>query len=149
MIDDTWRRKACWLLFMAGLFQVAGCGGAPTGANAPDYSSIRAMTGFYEWYLGENKHQPPKDEQQFRAYLQGKQDSLDEFGLTVDEMFASPRGEKLQWVYGKKPPSGPAGMMYIAYESRPVDGKRLVLSTRGMHEEMDETRFQAVFRNTQ
>jgi hypothetical protein len=132
------------VVLASAILQV-GCGGTTAQSSGQDYSSIRAMTGFYEWYLGENKYQPPKDEEQFRTYLQGKQDSLGEFGLTVDEMFVSPRGEKLAWVYGKKPPTGPGGMTYIAYELSPVDGKRLVLSTRGMHEEMDETRFKTVF----
>jgi len=39
-------------------------------------------------------------------------------------------------------------MEFIAYEKTPVDGKRLVIATRGMFEEMDEARFRTVFPNT-
>ena len=137
-------------IYCVAIAVVAGCGGGANGSAgeaAADYTRVRMMTGFYEGYLAEHRN-PPRNEQAFREYLAKKQDQLEKAGLSMEEMFASPRnGKPLMWVYGGKPPVGPNGMNYYAYEKEPVNGKRLVLGGRGMYEEIDETRFKAVFRS--
>ncbi len=71
---------------------------------------------------------------------------LKRIGLTVDKMFASPRnGTPLTWVYGKRPPRGPTGMTYLAYEAAPVGGKRFLLAAGGMHDEIDDAQFRKLF----
>jgi hypothetical protein len=105
------------------------------------------MGGFYAGYLGAHNNQPPKDEVEFRAYLATQQEALDKAGLSIDEMFLSPRGGPLAWVYGARPPVGPMGMTYVAYETTPVDGKRLVIAGGGMTKEMDDAEFRQVFPN--
>jgi hypothetical protein len=62
-------------------------------------------------------------------------------------MFASPRSgdSAFQWVYGKLPPKGRMGGNYFGYEKDPVDGKRLVIASRGMYEVMDDSKFNTVF----
>lgn len=125
---------------------LAGCGGGGTAnTTVADYAKIRAMGVVYDAYLNDHAGQPPKDEQEFRDYLSGKQELLDRTSLSVDEMFTSPRGKPLGWVYGKRPPKGQTGMTYLGYEKEPVDGKRLVIAGRGMYEEMDDAQFQKVF----
>ena len=102
------------------------------------------MTTVYSEYLGEHRDQAPANEQSFREYLATKQDRLAKSNLTVDEMFQSPRGGSLTWVYGRTPPSGPLGV-YFAFEQAPTDGKRLAIANLGMYEEMDEAKFRTTF----
>ena len=100
-------------------------------------------------YLADHKNQAPPNEQAFREYLGTKEDNLRKSGISIDAMFTSPRdGEPLVWVYGRKPPAGPAGMTYLGYEKTPVDGKRLVIATRGMYDQIDETQFRKLFPKT-
>jgi hypothetical protein len=128
---------------------LVGCGASDsTTAAVADYGKSRAMVGFYTLYMNEHKNQPPANEQAFRDWLDTKQDRLQQAGLTIDEMFASPRNSQaLEWVYGRRPPAGGQGITYVAHEKSPVNGKRLVLATRGMYEEMDESQFSRVFPN--
>ena len=116
-------------------------------SSGADYRVVRAMGSVYDGYLREHNGQPPKDEQAFRDYLQAKEEDLIKEGLSVDKMFISPRSgdSTIQWVYGKSPLKGPAGMTYLGYEKDPVDGKRLVIGARGMYELMDDNKFQATF----
>ena len=125
---------------------LTGCGGgASTTTSNVDYAKVRAMSAFYERFMNEHRSQPPKDEQEYRDFLASKASELEGAGLSVDEMFASPRGGPITWVYGRLPASSHAGMTYIAYETTPVDGKRLAIAMRGMFEEMDETKFKTAF----
>jgi hypothetical protein len=124
----------------------AGCGSKSASSSGADYSKVRAMGDFYSEYLADHRGQPPKDEQAFRDYLNTKQEQLKNVGLTVDDMFKSPRGEgPLAWVYGKKPPVGSSGITYVAYERVPISDKRLVIGARGMYEQLDEAQFRKVF----
>jgi hypothetical protein len=105
------------------------------------------MTGFYEGYLRENRNQPPANEQAFRDFLNSKQENFQKAGVTIEQLFVSPRdGKPLKWVYGKKPPIWrEINMTCYAYEAEPVGGKRLVLGGRGMTVELDEAQFKQVF----
>lgn len=125
---------------------LAGCGGA-SGVRDVDYDDVRAMSGMYSAYMRAHRNRPPPDEQAFREFLNTQKETLEQFGLTVDEMFVSPRnGEPFHWVYGSVLPSSPSGLMnYVGYETAPTDGKRLVIATRGMYEELNESQFRAVF----
>jgi hypothetical protein len=129
---------------------LAGCS-ASSGSqtvSGVDYAKVRNMTEFYNGYLSSHRNQPPANEQAFRSYLDTKQDALQKLGLTADDILKSPRnGKPLQWIYGKMPQSR-GGVTYLAYESESVEGKRLVLGTRGMYEEMEETKFKTVFPKT-
>lgn len=124
---------------------LAGCGGGGGATTTvADYSKIRSMGAMYESFL--NAHgQPPKDEAEFRAFLTEKEGVLDEAGLSVDDMFVSPHGGEMVWLYGQKLPKGGSGMTYLGYEKEAVDGKRLVIAGRGMYEQLDETAFKGAF----
>ena len=140
-----------WWVKVAIVLALAGCGGGggTRVAGGIDFTKARAMPGLYGAYLREHKNQPPPNEQAFRDYLGTKQEALERAGLSLEAMFVSPRnGQPLVWIFGRKLPTGQGGMEFIAYEKTPVDGKRLVIATRGMFEEMDEARFRTVFPNT-
>ena len=106
------------------------------------------MAAFYGAYLQEHGGQPPPDEQAFRDFLAAKQPELETAGLSVDDMFISPRSpSSIQWIYGGALPVGPSGMEYFAYEQQPIDNARLVIASRGIFDLMDESRFHEVFPN--
>jgi hypothetical protein len=140
----SWLPALC--LAVMGLLSAAGCGGDATSPSPVDGNTVRTMSAFYEAYLDANNGETPKDEAAFRSYLAGRQSDLEEFGITVDEMFVSPRGNgAVIWVYGRKPPNGAGGKAYVGYEATSRDGKRLVLGMRGMYDVMDETEFRKLF----
>ena len=143
-------RHGCPWLVVGVALAIAGCGGSSGDAQVGgDYSKVRSMSGLYEMYRTANKGKVPPDEQAFRSFLMTKQNLLDQTNLKIDEMFESPRsGQQLEWVVGRKPPIGPNGMIVVAFEKEPVDGKRLVLATRGMYEVMDEGSFRTLFPQT-
>jgi hypothetical protein len=63
-------------------------------------------------------------------------------------VFTSPRtGGAFTWVYDGKKPVGPGGMTVFGYEAAPTDGKRLIVGSRGMREEIDEAEFKKLFPN--
>lgn len=102
------------------------------------------MGDLYVAYLAEHNG-APADEAAWRSFLGGKQTDLEEAGLTVDEMFVSPRdgAAPLTWVYGKTPKSQ-LGLTIVAFEQAPVDGRRYVVATNGMTDYVEESRFQAM-----
>jgi hypothetical protein len=131
------------------MLAVAGCGNYAGGEGAPpvaDHRKVRLMTEFYESYLNSNRRQTPKDEAAFRTYLTTKQEQLEKAGLTVDQMFTSPRdGRPMKWVYGVTPPQWrQGGFICYGYEAEPTAGKRLVVGSRGMFNEIDESQFRSL-----
>jgi hypothetical protein len=153
MMEFICCHRLSWLALAAVFSALPGCGSADGGAgSAPvaDHSRVRTMTDFYQSYLSANRNQAPKDEAAFRAYLVTKQEQFQKAGLTVDQMFTSPRnGKPLKWVYGKSPPLWrQTGMTCFGYEAEPTNGKRLVIGGRGMFDELDESQFRTVFPNS-
>jgi hypothetical protein len=138
---------------IVGLLAIVGCGGTSSSSSSvseKDYGTLRSASAMFSQYMGQHGGQTPPDEQAFRTFLETKKDVLDKTGKTADQLLTSPRNnEPLVFVYGKKPVMGSAGMMYFAYEKTPVDGKRLVIASRGMYEEMDEAQFRKFFPDAQ
>lgn len=134
--------------FALMLIALVGCGGGSTltGVTQRDYQALRTFSVAYEGFLKQNKGKTPADETELRNYLASRQSDWDAVGISIDEMFISPHsGEPLVVVYGKKPPISKTGLFYVAYDKTPVNGKHLVLSTRGVYEEMDEAQFKTIF----
>jgi len=130
------------------LSSALGCGSGDNaaGVTTNDYTVFRSLAGLYVNYQSQHNGKTPDNEQEFRDFLQTKQAVLSDMELSVDQLLTSPRnGKPLQVVCGRQPPAGPNGMRVIAYESEPVEGKRLVIAPRGMYEVIDETEFQKFF----
>jgi hypothetical protein len=135
------------VVLLAMALSASGCGRKALSSGV-DFKKVRAMGDFYSAYVADHRGQPPKDEQAFREYLTSKQEALQKAGLNVDDMFKSPRGDGLLvWIFGKRPPVSSSGITYFAYEKAPVDGKRLVIGSRGGYEHLDEAQFRKAFPN--
>jgi hypothetical protein len=135
----------------AGLLVVlAACNArSPTTSNEGiNIKTVRVMGDLYAQYVIEHRNQTPPNEAAFREFLSSKEEILQKVGLTVDTMFVSPRnGQSLSWIYKSVPPKSDMGIMFFGYETAPSDGKRLVISNRGMYELMDDAKFRTVFPN--
>lgn len=129
------------------LLVAVGCGtGGSSGVGQADYGNSQTASAMFNAYMGANKGKTPPNEEAFRAFLETKQEVLLKTGRTIDGILTSPRsGQPLEFVYGKKPVSGPNGMLYFAYEKEPIEGKRLVIAGRGIYELMDESHFKQIF----
>jgi hypothetical protein len=137
-----------WLAIAA--VTVAGCNHATGNGGddvVSDYSRVRSMSAFYQAYLTTNRGQPPRDEQAFRTFLTAKEGELQKVGLTIEQMFTSPRDDRpFKWVYGMKPPPWrQKNITCYGYEVEPTNGKRLVVGSRGMYDEIDESQFRSLF----
>jgi hypothetical protein len=136
------------MALIAMLLSFCGCGSRSGSASTDTGTSaakVRTLTGFYEGYLGAHKGQAPPNEQAFRDYLNTKQEELQKIGITAGEMFTSPRGKPMRWIYGRTPPVfRPTNMTCFAYEVEPTDGKRLVLGGRGMTAELSDAEFRGL-----
>lgn len=133
---------------MLALAIMAGCG--RSAADAPSGGSYRARANLYSAFMTAHKRQSPKSEAEFRQFLATQQPKLEQAGLTVDQMFISPRNnEALEWVYGKRPPMAAGGLTILGYEKSAKDGQRLIVGTRGIHLMMDDAQFKRLFPNTE
>lgn len=136
---------------MAAMFAlsiVAGCGKG--AADTPSGGTYRARANMYSAFMTAHKRQPPKSEAEFRQFLTTQQPKLEQAGLTVDQIFISPRNkEPLEWVYGRRPPMAAGGLTILGYEKSAVDGQRLIVGARGIHLTMDDAQFKRLFPSAQ
>ncbi len=118
------------------LMAASGCGGgsAATGDADRSRAAMRMVGIEYGRYLGANGGQPPADEAALRTFIEQQISRTPDYGVkSVDELLGASRdGQPLKIVVGKKvaPPDSP-DMPWAAYEQTGVDGKRLVVNTRG------------------
>jgi hypothetical protein len=135
-------RFASCFLFIALLS--AGCQAQKEAAQ--EASTIKPLALLYGQFLGKHKGQPPKDEAEFKAFVQAQgKPMLDSFAIAdADSLFVSPRDKQPYGViYGKASgPPGPGGAPVIIYEKSGSGGKRYVASNLGAVEEVDSTKFQ-------
>jgi hypothetical protein len=141
-------QRKVWIAVGLVAAVVSGCG--QSAAKPKGMGTLAVGSYLYDDCCRANGGKAPADEQAFRQYLATRQTRLDEAGLTVDDLFTSPRtGGPIQWVYGTTPPtSRETGLVYIGYEKEPVDGKRLVIAMRGISQEMDDAKFRTLFPDT-
>jgi len=139
-------RAEILLIFAVGL-ACLGCGGPGGGASrAREESGLKPLGIFYARFVPQHQGKPPKDEAEFKAYLNEPQ-NLEElqkvFNVSnADAIFVSSRDKKPYVViYGPTSGEGPAGQPVVAYEQEGVNGKRFVASKMGAVEEVDEARF--------
>ncbi len=140
-------RRMPWRAIAIVAILTVGC--AKQGEKlAASRVNIPAMVDMYVEFSAAHGGKGPTSEQEFREFLNGQADKLKLKNISIDDMFTSPRtGEAFTWVYDGKTPTGPGGMIVLGYETVPTDGKRLIVGSRGMREEIDEAEFKTLFPN--
>ena len=85
----------------------------------------------------------PRNEAAFIAYLEREPANWNKLAPSAKQFLSSPRsGEPLRILYGaevKDPVEG--GFPWIAYESSPLDGQRLIVNAQGLVEFVDNQKF--------
>jgi len=140
--------RKIWISSTLVAVALVGCGGGQSSTQSGTTNDkLRVMTSAYAGYLAKNKGKAPHDEAAFREYLNTSQRELEPAGLTADQVFVSPRnGAQLNWLYGGAVPKNYFGMKIVAYENeKGPDGKRMVISTNGMSDFVDDAQLRVLF----
>jgi hypothetical protein len=128
------------LLVACLMGSVTSCGSsstAPTGDARAAQGVLKVLGIEYARFMAEHDGRPPKDRQEFAAFLEPRKDQI--VGLKeVEQLFVSPRdNEPLMIYYGKSPPlADDSGYPAVAREATGAAGKCLVANTRGGVKEM-------------
>jgi hypothetical protein len=126
---------------------LGGCGDSAALKEAREKDNIRTLARMYGQFMSSHRGNGPKNEQEFKQYLQGRREELAREEITdVDALLVSNRdGEPYVVVYGLVPTRSmtPSGRV-VAYEKSGIDGKRMVAYETMAAEELDEARFQTV-----
>src|SRR5690606_24362290 len=94
--------------------------------------------------MSQRQGAPPRDEAAFIAFLDQASESWNKLAPSAKDFLSSPRnGEPLTVLYGSKvkdPADG--GLPWIAFESTPIEGERLIVNAQGLVELVDEQEFE-------
>ena len=109
---------------------------------------MNALANLYGMYLDSHQGRPPKDEKEFRAYLDSMPQALAAYNVTqVDQMLTSPRdGQPFVIIFGKKKiaPADSPGTPWAAYEQTGIDGKRFAVQVRGGVKILSDTEIEQI-----
>jgi hypothetical protein len=119
---------------------LAGCGSKQS--TPVDRSQFQSLVTLYSSLIKWGS--PPKNEADFKAAFSGKlKPVIDALKLTdLEGIFTGRDGKPVVVIYGPRPANMKADL--VAYEQDGVDGKRLVGSSLGIVEEVDEQRFREI-----
>lgn len=123
---------------LALLLLAAGCGPqTPPAEDTQSRSNMKALVVLYQRYLQSHRGTPPKNVEEFQAFVRANHKDLENFLGTFDpeKAFVSSRdSQPLAWVFpkaaGRGVPGAPgSGGKLLVYEQQGVDGKRLAAFT--------------------
>ena len=139
------------MLFLLGMIPLSfGCSASKKASDnlAKEQSRLKALAVIYTSFVSQNMGRVPPNEQIFKQFVQKKLANRqpDQKEVSQEEIFISERDQKpFVVLYGQAaqsgPRNGPAGMPVVMYEQDGVDGRRLVASSMGAVEEVDEEQF--------
>ncbi len=142
------------ILLLVGIVGTLGCSGGSqsTGEAAASKGNIQALGALYGQCMDSLRGRPPKDEAQFRSFLESKKaaQSLEQFGITnIDDLWTASRYDgKIVVTYGNQVGQGArGGLPYIAYESETTGGKRYIVDPTGASYEVKDAQFRQYFPN--
>lgn len=126
-------KKTSILLLLLCCFCLSGCKDSISGKiQESTKQNVRKVAIMYMVYSSANKFKGPKDEAEFKAWIQGdekRKERLSKFGIDTekfdDYMKSDRTGDKLEIRWGVQ--SAPMAPAYpVAFEPNAVDGMRLV-----------------------
>ncbi|MDX1963640.1 MAG: hypothetical protein SFX18_10835 [Pirellulales bacterium] len=110
------------------LLLTGGCGGGGPTQEVIDEQRLKPLVLLYGMYPASNGGRQPANEADLKKYVATRQDLLDRFRTTADQIFLSPRdGKPYKIYYGL--PDGYDGVMIHEQEGK--NGLRLVGYFRG------------------
>jgi hypothetical protein len=133
------------LVLIVAAFFAAPCGCTPPADVEEQVSTLKPLAILYGRYLAQHRGQPPANEAEFRTFVEKEGPSLlEQFAVKdTQALFVSSRDNQPYTVlYGRLAgPPGLGGQPVFAYEKTGVGGKRMVATSLGAVEEVDEARF--------
>jgi hypothetical protein len=134
----------------SALAALPGCSSSTaTPSDDPRAHGVMKVLGLeYAAYLAAHRGGVPKDEAEFRKFIESRPAMLEEYRVQdVNVLFKSPRdGGPIGIVTGVSAPVlDSSGYALAAYERTGVDGKRLVVNARGGVSPMTSEEFAAAF----
>ena len=140
------------MLFLLVIIPLSlGCSAGKKASDnmAKEQSRLKMLANYYTSFVSQNMGRVPPNEQIFKQFVQKKLPNRqpDQQKVSLEEIFISERDQKpFVVLYGPAaqsgPRNGPAGMPVVMYEQDGVGGRRLVASSMGAVEEVDEEEFQ-------
>jgi hypothetical protein len=109
---------------------------------------MSTLASVYGDFLAAHAGNPPKDEAEFRQFLEQYAKGLERMDIGgVDGLLKSPRdGEPLIVVYGKRQaPKDSPNTPWAAFEKTGVEGKRMAVQVRGNVDELTSDEIAKVF----
>jgi len=148
------KSAACLAVMGCLALAVVGCGNKPV-EQPPTEANLKTIYVLFGQYTGQNRGQSPPDEAAFKKFIQGldaeQLKSLTD--LDVASLFISPRDNQPYVIHYQAemgiPGVGAAGEPgggWLAHEATGVAGKKYLLYSTGIMEEVDAQRFAEVVR---
>jgi hypothetical protein len=139
------RRSALDRFFVSSGLVFGLLAGCSQDAPPPTVQQIhlKDLAVAYGRFIASHRGQSPKDEKEFKAFVQTMLPYLPSKPTDVDSLFVSPRDNQPYVVrYGASSAvSGSGQAPVVAYEQQGVDGNRFIATILGAVEEVDEARF--------
>ena len=154
-MQDHWVKSTVANVLLACLVLASiGCG-AKSVPQPPTEANLKTLYVLFGQYTGQNRGQSPPDAAAFKKFVQ----SLDAEQLKsltdkdVDSLFISPRDNQPYVIHykaemgvpGVGTPDAPGGG-WLAHEETGVNGKKYLLLSTGIIEEVDAQRFAEIVR---
>ena len=123
---------------------LTGCGPSAATKKAAEQqtSNLKALARAFGQYSGQHRGQLPPGEPELKEFVRSLTPEARD-GKDADALFVSERdGKPYVILFGDlNGPPGPGGFPVCMYEQEGKNGKRIVASTVGATEEVDEARF--------
>ncbi len=137
------------LLFVITIVFVSsvGCSSSATAPNSDNEARLKVVGILYGKYLKQSRGNASADQKQLAMYLESERPNWEKLAESTEQLLISPRdGKPLVLLGGKElAQQRSEGAFWVAYESEGINGKRQVVSARGLVEEMDEQKIEQVF----
>ena len=136
------RGKQLGLAVVTALIAIGGCQSSKTPVNPQGHITIKRLALLYGQFVGESGGRAPKDEEQFRKFVEKYKSRVRVAVESPEDLFISPRdGKPYIIVYGDEAKKHLRSGLAI-YEQEGVDGLRQVAFTIGMVDEIDDASLQ-------
>lgn len=140
-------------IFLASLALLNGCGGNdPSSAVAAmNDSNLRKVANLYMAFLTRNNMQGPKDEAEFKTFIQNdmpknKLDMMNVDPTAVDQLFTSEQdGQPFEIIYGLK--GSPMSVIAVVFEQKGASSMRRVGFTNSPVKEVDDQQYELLKKN--
>jgi hypothetical protein len=143
------RKKGRTLVALLAWILVAGCE-SPKTFSETEASNLKPLAVMYGRYIGSNQGRGPKDQQEFKAFIQSrpKEELTNLNASDVESLFVSSRDKKpYKFKFDSKPAVPGQSANIFAWEQDGLDGKRYVAGTLGEILEIDEQKFRELVPN--